>query len=289
MIRPSFMKPIFVRGISHQTRLLIAVVLSIVLIGSNQYLEPFRSSIASILTPLQYIANLPKTVMDWSAESLATKSMLEKQNAQLLKQQLMMSERLQRFEHLRQENQRLRLLLESPVRIETKKMVAEIIEVASDPFRQYIVLNHGSDDGVFVGQPVIDWQGVVGQVVQVSKMTSRVLLLSDTQHGIPVLNTRNNVRLLVNGSGTLDELELKFVAKSTDVRVGDLLVTSGLGHRFPEGYPVARVISVIRDDGQNYAQVVARPLAALDRIRYVLLLWPESNRQQPEVPAVEND
>ncbi|MGB0893325.1 MAG: rod shape-determining protein MreC [Parashewanella sp.] len=283
------MKPIFVRGISHQTRLLIAVVLSIVLIGSNQYLEPFRSSIASILTPLQYIANLPKTVMDWSAESLATKSMLEKQNAQLLKQQLMMSERLQRFEHLRQENQRLRLLLESPVRIETKKMVAEIIEVASDPFRQYIVLNHGSDDGVFVGQPVIDWQGVVGQVVQVSKMTSRVLLLSDTQHGIPVLNTRNNVRLLVNGSGTLDELELKFVAKSTDVRVGDLLVTSGLGHRFPEGYPVARVISVIRDDGQNYAQVVARPLAALDRIRYVLLLWPESNRQQPEVPAVEND
>ncbi len=269
------MKPIFVRGISHQTRLLVAVVLSIILIGSDHMLEPFRNSVSTLLTPLQYLAGVPGRILDYSAESIATREMLEKQNKQLLRQQLMMSERLQRFEHLYQENERLRTLLKSPVRADTQKKVAEVIEVANDPFHQYVVLNSGTDDGVFVGQPVIDGQGVVGQVVQVNKFTSRVLLLSDMTHGLPVRITRNDVRLIASGTGELDVIELKHVAKSTDVRVGDLLVTSGLGHRFPEGYPVARVTKVIKDAGQTYAQVLAQPLAALDRIRYVLLIWPD--------------
>ena len=268
------MKPIFVRGISHQTRLLVAVVLSIILIGSNHMLEPLRNSLSTLLTPLQYLASIPGQILDYSAENIATREMLEKQNKQLMRQQLMMSERLQRFEHLYQENERLRTLLKSPIRMDTQKKVAEVIEVANDPFHQYVVLNSGTDDGVFVGQPVIDGQGVVGQVVQVDKFTSRVLLLSDTTHGLPVRITRNDVRLIANGTGELDVIELKHVAKSTDVRVGDLLVTSGLGHRFPEGYPVARVTKVIKDAGQTYAQVLAQPLAALDRIRYVLLIWP---------------
>ena len=270
------MKPIFVRGISHQTRLLVAVVLSIILIGSNHMLEPFRSSLSTLLTPLQYLASVPGRILDYSAENIATRDMLEKQNKQLLRQQLLMSERLQRFEYLYQENERLRLLLKSPIRMDTQKKVAEVIEVANDPFHQYVVLNNGSNDGVFVGQPVIDGQGVVGQVVQVDKFTSRVLLLSDTTHGLPVRITRNDVRLIANGTGELDVIELKHVAKSTDVRVGDLLVTSGLGHRFPEGYPVARVTQVIRSAGQSYAQILAQPLAALDRIRYVLLIWPDN-------------
>ncbi|MBE8168553.1 MAG: rod shape-determining protein MreC [Shewanella sp.] len=273
------MKPIFARGISHQTRLLIAVALSILLIGTNKYLDPFRSSLASVLAPIQYLASVPGAMLDWSAENLATREMLEKQNTQLLSQQLMMSERLQRFEHLRQENQRLRTLLDSPTRIETRIKVAEVVEVASDPYHQYIVLNHGSNSGVFVGQPVIDAQGIVGQVSQVNALTSRVLLLTDSTHGLPVRITRNDVRLIANGTGVLDELELRHVAKSTDVRIGDLLVTSGLGHRFPEGYPVARVIQVQRDSGQNYAQIIAQPLAALDRIRYVLLIWTDSLMQ----------
>ncbi|MCL1078253.1 rod shape-determining protein MreC [Parashewanella spongiae] len=273
------MKPIFARGISHQTRLLLAVALSILLIATNKYLDPFRSSLASLLAPVQYLASVPGALLDWSAESLATREMLEKQNTQLLNQQLMMSERLQRFEHLRQENQRLRTLLDSPIQIDTRKKVAEIVEVASDPYHQYVVLNHGSNSGVFVGQPVIDAQGIVGQVVQVNALTSRVLLLTDSTHGLPVRITRNDVSLIANGTGILDELELRHVSKSTDVRIGDLLVTSGLGHRFPEGYPVARVIKVQRDSGQNYAQIIAQPLAALDRIRYVLLIWPDSQMQ----------
>lgn len=280
------MKPIFVRGISNQFRLTLAIFLSVVLLFANDRLTPVRQSIASFLSPLQYLANVPGMLLDYSAENLATRSMLEKQNAELLRQQLLMSERLQRFDHIRQENERLRSLLGSPVHMDNKKMVAEVMEVASDPYHQYVVLNHGSDSGVFVGQPVVDAKGVVGQVVEVNKLTSRVLLLSDITHAIPVRISRNDVRFIASGTGMIDELELKHVAKSTDVRVGDLLVTSGLGHRFPEGYPVARVMQVQKEDGQNYAQVIARPLAQLDRIRYVLLLWPETAKPTAATPVI---
>ncbi|MCG9755690.1 rod shape-determining protein MreC [Shewanella insulae] len=280
------MKPIFARGISNQFRLTLAIVLSVILLVANDRLEPVRQSISSLLSPLQYVANIPGAVLDWSAESIATRNMLAKQNKQLLRQQLLMSERLQRFEHLRQENDRLRALLGSPVHMDSKKMVAEVMEVASDPFRHYVVLNHGARSGVFVGQPVVDAHGVVGQVVEISELTSRVLLISDVTHAIPVRVTRNDVRLVVQGIGELDELELRHVAKSTDLRVGDLLVSSGLGKRFPEGYPVARVMKVERDDGQSYATVTAQPLAALDRIRYLLLIWPDGN-QSEQAESVE--
>ncbi|MGL4475316.1 MAG: rod shape-determining protein MreC [Shewanella sp.] len=281
------MKPIFSRGISNQFRLTLAVILSVGLLLANDRLEPVRQTLSSFLSPIQYLANVPGLALDWSAETLATRSMLETQNKELLRQQLLMSERLQRFEHLRQENQRLRSLLGSPVHMDAKKMVAEVMSVASDPYHHYVVLNHGSNSGVFVGQPVVDAYGVIGQVVEISKLTSRVLLLSDVSHGLPVRNTRNDVRLVANGTGVLDEIELRHVAKSTDIRVGDLLVTSALGHRFPEGYPVARVTSVQKDDGQSYANVIAQPLAALDRIRYVLLIWPEENEAAESLVPVE--
>lgn len=281
------MKPIFARGISNQFRLTLAIILSVILLVANDRLEPVRQSISSVLSPLQYVANIPGAVLDWSAESIATRNMLAKQNKQLLRQQLLMSERLQRFEHLRQENDRLRALLGSPVHMDSKKVVAEVMEVASDPFRHYVVLNHGARSGVFVGQPVVDAHGVVGQVVEISELTSRVLLISDVTHAIPVRVTRNDVRLVAQGTGELDELELRHVAKSTDLRVGDLLVSSGLGMRFPEGYPVARIMKVERDDGQSYATVTAQPLAALDRIRYLLLIWPETNQQEQAEPDAE--
>jgi rod shape-determining protein MreC len=272
------MKPIFVRGVSSQFRLTLAIILSVALLMTNNRLDPIRQSLSSVLSPLQYLANVPGVMLDWSAEAFATRNMLELQNKELLRQQLVMSERLQRFEHVRQENERLRALLGSPVHMDSRKMVAEVMEVASDPFRQFVVLNHGSQTGIYVGQPVVDAQGVVGQVVEVSEFTSRVLMVSDTTHGIPVRVTRNDVRAIANGMGDIDQIELRHVAKSTDIIVGDLLVTSGLGNRFPEGYPVARVISVSRDDGQSYAVIYAQPLAALDRIRYVLLIWPDETK-----------
>lgn len=281
------MKPIFVRGVSNQFRLTLAIILSVLLIVANDRLTPVRQSMATLLSPLQYLANVPGDMLDGFAEMLATRTMLERQNAEMLRQQLMMSERLQRFEHLRQENERLRTLLGSPLHMDARKMVAEVMEVASDPFHQQIVINRGTQNGVYVGQPVLDAQGIVGQVVEVSAITARVLLMSDTSHAIPVRITRNDVRMIVNGTGELDEVELRHVAKSTDVKVGDLLVTSGLGRRFPEGYPVARVTVVERDDAQSYAKVMAQPLAALDRIRYLLLIWPDAGNNPVNTEAVE--
>jgi rod shape-determining protein MreC len=269
------MKPIFVRGISNQSRLTLAIFLSVALIVANDKLETTRQSLSSLLSPLQYLANLPGLFMDWSSDTLATRDILQTQNGELLRQQLLMSERLQRFEHLRQENERLRALLGSPVQLAVKKVVAEVMEVASDPFRHYVVLNRGAQDQVYVGQPVVDALGVIGQVIEVSALTSRVLMVSDPTHGIPVRVTRNDVRAVANGTGEIDQIELRHVAKSADIIAGDLLVSSGLGNRFPEGYPVARVMKVSRDEGQNYAVITAQPLAALDRIRYVLLIWPE--------------
>ncbi|MGL5394303.1 MAG: rod shape-determining protein MreC [Shewanella sp.] len=287
------MKPIFVRGISNQFRLTLAIILSVILLAANHRLEPARESLSSALSPIQYLASVPSAILDWSSESFATRNMLALQNKELLRQQLLMSERLQRFEHLRQENERLRALLGSPAYQDSRKMVVEVMEVASEPSHHYVVLNRGSRSGVFVGQPVVDAQGVVGQVVQVSEMTSRVLLVSDVSHGLPVRITRNDVRLVANGTGELDEIELRHVAKSTDIRVGDLLVTSGLGNRFPEGYPVARVMKVFTEDGQSYARVTAQPLAALDRIRYLLLIWPSPDSgvtlpNQIPVPAADH-
>jgi len=280
------MKPIFVRGVSSQFRLTLAIILSVALLMTNYRLDPIRQSLSSVLSPLQFLANVPGVVLDWSAEAFATRNMLELQNKELLRQQLLMSERLQRFEHVRQENERLRALLGSPVYMDSRKMVAEVMEVASDPFRQFVVLNHGAQAGVYVGQPVVDAQGVVGQVVEVSEFTSRVLMVSDTTHGIPVRVTRNDVRAIANGMGDIDQIELRHVAKSTDIMAGDLLVTSGLGDRFPEGYPVARVISVSRDDGQSYAVINAQPLAALDRIRYVLLIWPDETKPFTDISGL---
>ncbi|WP_417760910.1 rod shape-determining protein MreC [Shewanella sp.] len=279
------MTPIFARSVSHQFRLTLAVILSVALLFANKKLEPAREALASVLSPMQYVATAPGSLFDWGAENLASLSMLKKQNQELLRQQVMMSERLQRFEHLRQENQRLRALLGSPLHMDAKKMVAEVVEVASDPFHQFVVINHGSKEGVFVGQPVVDAQGVVGQVVEVNALTSRVLLISDPKQGVPVRITRNDVRVVANGTGELDQLDLRYVAKSTDIKVGDLLVTSGLGNRFPEGYPVARVMTINRDDGQNYLKVTAQPMAALDRIRYLLLIWPEHPPAEDVAPA----
>ncbi|GLS82355.1 rod shape-determining protein MreC [Paraferrimonas haliotis] len=276
------MNPIFGRGVSIQFRLTLAIILSLALIVAKDRIEPARQSLSSLLSPLQLAANVPGNLMDWVSSSLATRNQLKKRNQDLLEQQLLMSERLQRFEHLNQENLRLRALLGSPVRQDAQKRVAEVMAVDADPYHHYVTLGVGERQGVFVGQPVIDDKAIIGQVTQVSQLTSRVLLISDSSHAIPVRVSRNDVRGVLQGTGDLDVMEIRHLPTSTDINAGDLLVSSGLGGRFPEGYPVARVESVERGDGRRYAKVMVKPLASLDRIRYVLLLWPEGQTHQEE-------
>jgi rod shape-determining protein MreC len=139
--------------------------------------------------------------------------------------------------------------------------------------RHQLVLDKGADASVYLGQPLIDARGLMGQVVEVSRFTSRVLLITDATHSVPVQVNRNGVRAIAEGTGSLDRLEIHHVAATTDIREGDLLVTSGLGQRFPIGYPVATVTGVERDPGQPFARIAARPTAALDRVRHVLLVF----------------
>ena len=168
---------------------------------------------------------------------------------------------------------RLRELLNSSALVNEKVEVAELIGMDPNPFTHRIIINKGERDGVFLGQPVLDARGLMGQVVELMPYTSRVLLLTDTTHSIPVQVNRNGLRAIASGTGNPERLELRHVADTADIKEGDLLVSSGLGQRFPAGYPVATVKEVIHDSGQPFAIVRAVPTAALNRSRYLLLVF----------------
>jgi len=160
-------------------------------------------------------------------------------------------------------------------------MVAEVIAVASEPFSQQLVINKGTLNGVYEGQAVLDNRGIIGQVQDVGSNTARVLLISDQSHAIPLRSERIDIRVLAQGTGEIGRLQLMFVPHSTGLKEGDLLVSSGLGGVYPEGYPVARIRSIVRDESLPFAQVQADPISALDRVRNVLLLWRSDDQQQP--------
>lgn len=284
------MIPIFGRGPSLVSRIVIAVVLSGVLMFVDHRLNGFdgaRVYLNSLVSPLQYIASLPQNMLDWSAESLASRQRLLEENQSLKEQQLLLSEQMQRMAFLQRENNRLRALLNSPVRQDVSKMVAEVMSVESNANSHTVVVNKGSLSGLYEGQPVLDDQGIVGQVVSVGPTNSRVLLITDITHAIPLRIAKNSVRLIASGTGFINKLELNHVTHSTEIEVGDLLVSSGLGKLFPEGYPVAQVTKVTRNTSLPFARVQAKPIAKLDRIRYLLLLWPPNTDKQPIFETIE--
>jgi rod shape-determining protein MreC len=283
------MKPIFGRGPSLQLRLFLAVVISLAAIVADSRFGVFshvRVYLSSFVSPLQYVANSPGILLDTLSTQLQTRSDLIEQGKQQEQQLFTLRSRLLKLDHLEHENQRLRELLGSPVHKDSRKMVAELLSVDSDPFSHQVLINKGALDGIYNGQPVINDQGVIGQVLHVGSTTSRVLLITDSSHGVPVRVLRNDLRAIASGSGELDKLELRNLPRNTDIQVGDLLVTSGLGGRFPEGYPVATVTRADYVEGKPFAQVEAKPLVALDRLRYLLLLWAE---RQPEIHDSDND
>jgi rod shape-determining protein MreC len=272
------MNPIFKHGPSPQHRLLLVLFCSVSLIFFDHKMNSFeniRGYLQSMVSPLQYLATTPKQMMTWAAENIITRRQLISENQQYKISELRFHQQLLALEIIKKENKRLRLLLASPLRGEVKKMVAEILSVDSDPYSHQVVINRGSDDGLFEGQPVIDDEGIVGQVLHVGINSSRVILITDVTHAVPVRVSRNGVRLVASGTGQIDRLTHNFVQHSTDVRSGDLLVTSGLGDKYPEGYPVARVTTVIQNDANAFALVQSEPVAKIDRLRYLLLLWPE--------------
>lgn len=277
------MKPIFGKAPPLGLRLILAVIASIALIvsdGQTNAMIKARSVMETAVGGLYYLANTPRTVLDGVSDNLVDTNKLQIENKVLREQLREKNADLLLLDQLKVENQRLRLLLNSPLRTDEYKKIAEVLTAQTDVYRKQVVINQGGRDGVYVGQPIIDEKGVVGQVISVGENTSRVLLLTDVTHSIPVQVLRNDVRLIASGTGETEELTLDNVPRSVDIVKGDLLVTSGLGGRFLEGYPVAIVDSVSRD-GQNYfATVTAKPLASMERLRYVLLLWPTNEESR---------
>ena len=232
-----------------------------------------RSVLDTVTAPIYWVADIPTRAMQWSNKNIQSRSQLLEENEKLTRANLVQDGLSAQMAALRAENVRLRSLLNSAAILQDDVLVAELIGVSPDPMSHQLVLNKGSNDNVYIGQPLIDADGLLGQVVVVGHYSSKVLLITDATHSIPVQVNRNGVRAIAEGTGALGTLEIHHVAATTDIEEGDLLVTSGLGGRFPVGYPVAVVSKIVRDPGQSFATVEAQPSAALDRSRYVLLVF----------------
>ena len=180
-------------------------------------------------------------------------------------------------------------MLKSPVLFATDKvLVAELLQADADPFVHRVVLDKGAKNDVYIGQPVLDAGGIMGQIIEVGPVTSVALLITDVSHALPVETQRNGARSIAVGTGSWHELELSHVTPTMDVQVGDELVTSGLGKRFARGYPVGAVESVTAEAGQLFVRVKVRPTAQLDKSREVLLIWPANAIPEPAA-AKEKD
>ena len=240
--------------------------------GGTRTLQPVRGVLTAGVEPLYYVAESPYLLGDRLTRLFSTHAGL-RADIERLEAELMELRRIAgRYRGLVVENDRLRALLGSTESLPEGVLVAEIIAVMPNPARHEVVIDKGIDDSVAAGQAVVDSGGLFGQVVQAAATTSRVLLISDTTHAVPVHVNRNNLRSIAAGTGAFDRLVLESVPIASDMVPGDVLMSSGLGGRFPSGYPVGVVQTVLRDPGDDFARVEATPSAALDRSRHVLVV-----------------
>ena len=261
---------------------MLALILSAGLIVTdhrNHHLDFLRSTLSVLVYPLHYLAGLPTTLANAVQGRLADKEQLRLDARRLHLENLELKGRLQLFEALEAENMRLRDLLRSSFKVGDRVLIAELLAVDLDPYRQQVLVDKGSSSGIYLGQAVLDANAVMGQVTRVNPLSSTVLLITDADHSLPVQVVRNGLRTVAVGTGFINRLDLPHLPKNADILVGDLLITSGLGGHFPAGYPVARVSHVSLEPGKPFATVQAEPTARLDRTREVLLVWSLSSHK----------
>lgn len=244
-----------------------------------------------MVAPLYFIAESPYLFTDVSGEFLISHSQLRQDNEALRQQILQMSEMAQQLVSMQAENERLRQLLGSHAKLPYEVLIAELVGIVPSANTFQVIVDKGADANIEVGQAVLDAQGLFGQIVEVGEFTSRVLLITDTDHAIPIQVHRNGVRSIAGGTGSLDLILLENVPVSADIVEGDLIETSGLGGRFPVGYPVGTVQSVVVEPTSTYAEVTVRPLAQLDRSRHVLVVFDpeEENPSETEEGSIQVD
>ncbi len=278
-------RPLLLGGPALGLRLLVLAAMAAGLMVADHrqhHLAAIRDGIATLAYPIQWAVSAPVQVCDAMRESFATKTRVEAENVKLASDNLVLRLKLLRFESLEQENQRLRAARESSARAVQRTLVAEIVRVDLDPFRQRVLVNKGTRAGVFRGQAAIDANGIFGQVTRAGPCSAEIILISDPEHAIPVQVNRTGARSIALGTGRSGLLSLPYLPQNADVIVGDLLVSSGLGGVYPPGYPVGKVTAVVRDPGQPLLAVEAEPLAGLDRDPEMLLVWFDSDVVEPE-------
>jgi rod shape-determining protein MreC len=252
--------------------MLIAVVL-MVMDHKYQRLEILRDSVAVASEPLFMIAAVPANIFGWLNEQITSHQTLISTNRRLTAENSELQGRMLRFQALEEENSRLRTQLSASLSVGDRVTLAELVGVNLSPYKQEVIIGRGSTAGVYSGQAVINDKGVMGQVTRVTPFRSTVLLITDTLHSIPVRVLRTGLRTIALGTGRIDRLELPYLPDSANIRVGDMLVTSGLGGRFPPDYPVARITSIEKGKDMRASIVVATPLANLAQDHDVMLVW----------------
>jgi rod shape-determining protein MreC len=264
------------------------VVLSFLMISMDhrhRHLSTLRASLGMVVYPIQYVVNLPVRAVDAVAETLAGRSQLLSDNGRLRQENLLLRSRVQKFAALESENRRLRGLLDATSDLGEEVLVADVLAIETQAAKRQIVINKGSLQHIYVGQPVADAHGILGQVADVGRFSSTAILITDARHAIPVQINRNGLRAIASGGEANDELSLNFIPNNADIAVGDLVVSSGLDHRFPAGYPVGEVLSIDDVPSEQFARVRVRPAAHVGRSREVLLVWPRPVAPAEPVPA----
>jgi rod shape-determining protein MreC len=265
-------------------------ILSLLMVSidhQSDFLDGFRGALNLLATPVFIVAELPSRSVETVLQTVTSREKLQAEIVSLQQELLLSQTKIEKMASLSAENARLRSLLGSSEKLEDNVLVAELVGVNPDPESHVILLDKGSSDGVYEGQSVVDAQGLMGQIIEVNQYMSRALLITDAAHSVPVQVNRNDLRLIAAGSGKPNEIELIHVQDTADIQVGDLLVSSGLGQRFPVGYPVGVVSEVLHDPGQPFAVVKATPSAFLDRSRHVLLVF-KAEKPDP-MAAMEED
>ena len=287
-------RPIIGRGPPLGATFLTLALMSVALmVADKRYnqMELVREWLSAAAYPVQVAVDLPFRAWDWLTGSFAARSRLRQENLELTARLRLANLQLQRFAALEDENRRLRDMRENSAGVADRVLVASIMNVDLDPFRHRVLVDKGARDGVFKGQAVLDAEGIFGQVSQVHVETAEVILITDASHAIPVQSNRSGLRTIAVGTGDSARLSLPFVTVESDLKAGDLLISTGIGGVFPSGYPVAEVTRVDRNPAATFALVDARPTARLDRNRDVLLVWftPPAAPAEPEAAPVAPD
>ena len=262
---------------------------ALLLIGLGYYkpetLVATRSFLAdNVARPFYWLINFPSGAWNWVDTKLTSREALEERNLALEHENLILQRNVLHMASLMAENARLKELLNSTELLDDSALVANLLGVSQDPLRHEITIKRGRADGVFEGQPVLDASGLVGIVIDIAEHTARVLLITDTSNAVPIKVNRNGVRGIAEGSGHLDELYIRNLVPTTDIKEGDLIVSSGLGGRYPPGYPVGEVVRIEYEGADSFLRVVVRPSAQLDRSQQLLLVF----RSQAKNPETES-